>query len=317
MPERPLAAEGLKAKRRLLREQTQRLSAHLRWLSDPALIPSSAVPDPGGDSGRAFAALATWMLAELVAAADRVRDELPWAETFARHRLTSDVEDRVLRAVLEPASRHAPGLFALAEIMASIPAVAQRCGADRPTWGVVARRSERLGALLSRNGSDMQVILRRYLRGTEAGWRNGFGLDPLHLRLDDKLNLVTVVPCGRLIEAARRSIGTHIGPDALKGTCVALGALAPEGQSVFSALWTAYSAGAERLIFPRLDPGSALEEPTPDEDFASRIDAIAQARAAELREGLPAQSWEAARRLIFGPGARACTAGLSSSQALG
>ena len=107
--------------------------------------------------------MARWMVTEVVIAAHRLRHDLSWADAVERHHVPPELQAIVRGSVLESVTRYGPGIIALAEIVASTPALAVRDGAMRSDWPVIAHRSQDLGERLSCNGTDVQVIIRRYL----------------------------------------------------------------------------------------------------------------------------------------------------------
>jgi hypothetical protein len=295
---------ALGAKRALLRQQTELLGQDLPWLSVPNRIPDEAI-GPAGESRdipyQCFA-LATWMLVEVVRAAMGVQDRLSWAATLDRHKVPLVLQSRVRRAVLEPTSRHAPGLFAMSEIVAVVPAVAMRESVPPSGWGAIAQRAEKFAARISRDGSDLHVLIRNYLRRPPGSTDGRRELDPTLLRVDAETGVTSVTPIHMLISTAKTAIAQRIGP--ASGVCAALLAKAPAcpyaaaaPTTMYGALWSAYAAAADRLIFQRADlrrmeiPGQA----EPDPHFAAALDALARCRASELRLGHPAQTWQAAR----------------------
>jgi hypothetical protein len=293
------------AKRALLRQQTQLLGEQLTWLSDPSKIPAEALGSSAkyGDLPEQCFNLAIWLLAEIVRAANSVQHELSWEETFDQYEVPSELKPRVLRAVLEPASRHAPGIFAISEIVAAAPVMATRESIPLNGWGHIARSTEKFGAKISWDGSDLQVLIRNYLRkppeATEYSYQRV--LNPALLRLDGETGVTSVTPIDDLISAAKAAITEHIRP--AKGVCVAMLAKAPvcdHAATMYGAIWSAYAAAANRLIFPNIDLRGADIPPQagPDPNFATVLDALARQRAAEWARGYPAKIWQAARHDI-------------------
>jgi hypothetical protein len=298
---RPEAA-ARNARRALLRKQSELLGAELAWLQAPDRIPEGAVGD-GSDLHGAYFRLAAWILQEVVAAAHRVRDRLPWSETMERYAVDRQDAERVLRAVLEPTSRHAPGILAMAEIAAAAVVVAARDGVARPGWACATRSAERFAAALSCDGTDVQALIREYLRKPAEAPARPPEFDPALLRFDAGAGLATVTPLAELLDSARVAVAGAIQPP--RGVCVALQAPAPTRASesedgaranMFSAIWTAYAAAAERLILPQasLDPSTAPACASPDPLYRAALEALAQDRATAIREGRSAQAWCAA-----------------------
>ena len=218
------------------------------------------------------------MLVEMIQAADALRHELDWEGALARHHVAADLRDRVWGPVLDPASRHAPGIFAMAEIVALVPALAARAGIARGQWGQIARRAQRFGALLSQDGTQVQVMIRAYLRVADADAAALRALDPARMRLDRRTGITSVTPIADLRRAARALARAHHGDP--HGVCVALQAMAPGGTTMFAALWNAYAAAADRLILAHLavDPACIPPQEAPDPDFAPALAAIARRR---------------------------------------
>src|SRR5689334_10692561 len=118
-------ASELNAKRALLKQQTELLGAELPWLSDPSRIPAEALgPAQSDDLAEQCFNLGTWVLVEVVGAANSVQQRLTWEETLDYYKVPVELQERILRAVLEPTSRHAPGILAMCEIVAATPVVA-------------------------------------------------------------------------------------------------------------------------------------------------------------------------------------------------
>ena len=282
------AWRAIQARRALLREQLERAAARLPWLSDPSLIPDTAIVPfvEDGEVELAAFSLAAWMLMETVRVADDVNQQLAWREAFERYRVPYGMQDPVVRSILLPAARHAPGLFAMAEIVSVVPALAHRAAIPRDRWGAVLAASLPLVRQLAFGNTVMQVLLRCYLgRAAASGETRGVrSLDPARLRLDDAGGLTTATPIEALLHAARRAAersGYHyVAP------CVAMAAhLAGEGVgpakgSVFDAFWTVWTIASDRLLFCRYDPSRApaCSEAETDPDFGDALDAIAAKR---------------------------------------
>jgi len=73
-----------------------------------------------------------------------------------------------------------------------------------------------------------------------------------------------------------------------------------DAETVYGAIWSAYAAAADRLIFAHIDTTALPVEPLAgrDPDFARAMDALARKRASEWREGYPGKIWQAAREEI-------------------
>lgn len=281
---------AIQARRALLRQQTRLLGPRLAWLADPELIPeyavdSSIAPD---DVHLAAFSLAGWMLIEIVEAADQVHRALDWEQAFERFRVAPRLQESVSRAVLCPASRHAPGLFAVAEIISVIPMVAGRSGLARDRWRDIADRSQDFGAMLAHDGTAVQILVRNYLSRPETpAGRSVRSLDPAGLRLDENGGLTTVTPLADLLSAARDAAARH--NEAYHATCVALQASAPDGTratSMFGAIWSSFAHAANRLVFPRVDLGhdSVPPEAGPDPGYAQALDRLAAQRGEVLAQ---------------------------------
>jgi hypothetical protein len=300
--------DAVRARRALLRQQTEYLGRELAWLVEPDLIPAAAVDGAvkPGDTRMAAFSLAGWMLIQIVQAADRVRHKLDWQKALDTYQVASHLRDSVWRAVLNPTSRYAPGIFAIAELVSVIPVVATRAAVLRNEWCGVARRAERFGASLSRNGSYVQVLIRSYLSVREsASVLRGFrSLDPALLRLDGETGISTVTPLDELLAAAAKAVTRHIGP--ARGVCVALQAPAPEypdtpdSPTMFGAIWSAYAAAAERLVFPHFDAiATAIpRQAPPDADFALALDHLASRRRDEVAQGASAEAPPAVEQIM-------------------
>ena len=245
-------------------------------------------------------ALAAWMLDEVVKAAGRVQPRLKWDQVLGRRPLPSDLEARVVRAVLEPLSRHAPGILAMSEIVAAVPAVAARHGVAPSKLEAIAQRAATFAVHLAQSGTDVQVLVRNYLALPAATSASPAPrvLDPALLTLGPEMALTTITPVEELLSLAKAAVQRHIGP--AQGVCVALRARAPShvGVSMFDAIWSAYTAAAARLIFVHIDACevSLLPVASPDPNAAAALDALARRRAADLRCGVSAQAWVAARK---------------------
>jgi hypothetical protein len=296
------------ARRALLKQQTELLGEELPWLFKPGKIPPEAVGSlaDGGWVEQCFN-LATWVLAEVAQAANSIQDKLLWEEIFDHHKVTLELRPRVRRSVLEPVSRHAPGIFAMCEIVAATPVVATRESLPLSDWGTIARRTEKLGVKISRDGTDLQVLIRNYLRKPPqtTSFPNRRVLDSALLKLDDEASLTSVTPIDDLVSVAKTAVAEHIRPP--QGACVALLANAPVCEhsstttaTMYGAIWSAYAAAANELIFPNvnLSKGEIPTQAEPDPHFAIMIDALAKHRAEEWRLGYPAKIWGAAREEI-------------------
>jgi hypothetical protein len=299
----------LNAKRALLRQQTQLLGEKLPWLSDPRKIPVEALGDSDESSDLPYQCsnLAAWVLMEVVLAADSVQQQLSWEYTFDHYRVPSTLEPRILRAVLEPTSRYAPGIFAMSEIVAVTPVVAARASVPRNGWESIARKAEKFGARISCDGSHLQVLIRNYLGQPPqtAITIKQRVLDPALLRLDDDLGISTVTPIDDLVSAAKTAVTENIGP--AHGVCVAMLAKAPARKhalagavNMYGAIWSAYTAAVDRLIFStaEIEIAEIPEQRGPDPRFVDAIDALARLRAAALRDNYPSKIWQAAQNEI-------------------
>lgn len=301
--------DAIRARRALLREQTGLLGARLPWLADPALIPPEAVDaSVAADDVRLAAfSLAGWMLIECVQAAQHVNGALHWQQAMDGFHVAPGLQASVARSVLCPAAKHAPGLFAIAEIMAVVPLLASRCGLPRERWHGIARRGEAFGALLARDGTAVQVLLRNYLYRPASGVpATGLrSLNPACLRLDEATGLSTVTPLGELLAAARTAAARHY--DAPAAICVALQAPAPQlpgdagAATMFGAIWGAFAAAADRLVFPRFDPRgvSIPAQAAPDPAHAQTLECIASQRQEALAQAA-AQPYPPAVERILG-----------------
>lgn len=295
---------AIQARRALLREQTARVGRRLPWLTDPQLIPDEAVDASVGADDVPLSAfsLAAWMLIQVLHSAQQEQDTLDWGRAMAG--VAPGLQASVQRSVLCPAAKYAPGLFAIAEIVAVVPAVAFRSEAAPARWRGIAHRAQAFGALLARDGTGVQVLLRHYL-ARPADDPAGCGLRALHpacLRLDDALGLTTVTPLDDLLAAARQATLRHDG--CTQGVCVALQAPAPHGcagGSMFGAIWSSFADAAARLVFPRFDP----QRPpipacaAPDGRHAEILDRLAAGRGAQLRKAA-AQPWPPAAERVLG-----------------
>lgn len=297
MPEQ--AFDLVRARRALLRQQTELLGPQLPWLAVPARIPPHAVDASVGPQDVRLAAfsLAAWMLIELVQAAGRINHALDWGVVMDRHGVAPRQRESLSLAVLSPLSRHAPGLFAIAEILSVLPAVAERAQVPRAHWSALARRSEAFGAQLARDGTGVQVLVRSYLGRSEGGLRC---LDPARLRIDAATGLATVTPIGDLLAAARDAARHYQGP--AHGVCVALQAAAPGagGASMFGAIWASFADAAARLVFPRFDPQACAIPPqaAPDPDCAQALERLAVQRHAEVARAAACPYPPAAERIL-------------------
>ncbi len=286
---------AIRARRALLREQTTLLGPRLGWLADPTRIPAHAIDAsvPPHDVQLAAFSLAAWMLLEMVQSADQFYQALEWEQAFERFHVAPELQTSVIRSVLCPAARHAPGLFAIAEIIAVIPKVASRDGVPPDGWCEIARRSEAFGAMLAHDGTAVQVLMRSYL----SGWDEHADasalriLDPSKLKLDPVTGITTVTPIEDLLHASRAATARH--NDSYHATCVALQAPAPEGArrpvgttSMFDAVWSSFADAASRLVFPRfhLEHDTARPAAEPDLICTETLDRLAANRRADLAE---------------------------------
>jgi hypothetical protein len=282
----------IQARRALLREQLERVASQLPWLSDPSLIPETAIAPLVGDGDIELAAfsLAAWMLVEILRGADEVNLELGWRQAFERNCVPASLQDSVARAVLLPAARHAPGLFAMAEIVCVIPKLSVREGIPAEDWSEIVERSGNFASRFALGNTAMQVMLRCYLshkKFAEDG-RAVRSLDPAKLRLDEEMSLTTVTPLNTLLQsahrAAERSGYGYVAP------CVAISAHTTDtvsgrsSHSVFDAIWSCWVHTADRLVFSRFDPSldAAWIRAKEDADHESEFDSIAAQRRAML-----------------------------------
>ena len=297
------------AKRALLRQQTQLLGERLTWLSDPGIIPTHALGDSakGKDLPYQCFNIAAWMLMEVVLAADSVQQQLSWQDIFDQYKVPPTLEPRILRTVLEPTSRYAPGIFAMCEIVAVAPAVAARASIPRGGWEAIAGKSEKFGAKISCDGSHLQVLIRNYLSNHEqtATRVKPRVLDPALLRLDDDLGITTVTPIDDLVMAAKAAITKNIEP--ARGVCVAMMAKAPSSErgaaeptSMYEAIWSAYTSAVGRLVFSNaeIEMAEITAQCGPDPRMMEVMDLLARDRAAALRANFPSQIWAAAQNDI-------------------
>jgi hypothetical protein len=179
--------------------------------------------------------------------------------------------------------------------------VAARDGVPRDDWDGAVGSAERFAAAISCDGTDVQALLRGYLRKPAAAPARAPELNPALLRFDAEGGLATVTPLEDLLSAARAAVAAHIGEP--RGVCVALQApargRAPEARaetSMFSAIWWASPAAASRLILPRvkIDRAAVPARSPPDSRFRVAMEALARERAMALHQGLSAQAWRAA-----------------------
>jgi hypothetical protein len=277
------------AQRVLLRRQAELLLERLPWLRDPDRIPGLD-GDPEMDSSTGCYELARWMVSDIVVTAHRAGDELPWDETLRQHRVPVDAHASVRRVVLESVTRYGPGIVALAEIVASVPVVAVRSGAPRSDWPRIAARSRHLGLQLSRDRTDVQVVIRRYLRGPPQAPQPTIAmLDAGLLRLDESGGVTSVTPIDELVLGARETVRTHVGPQT--GICLARlvrrggDNRGMSGETMFDAVWAAFVHAATRHLFSRI-VAARLEIPDQrarDRHAKHALDRLARERAAELR----------------------------------
>ena len=281
------------ARRALLRQQTELIGPRLPWLADPARIPDDAIASSVAHDDIHLAAfsLAGWMLIEFVRAANHVHLALDWERAIEQFEVAPRLHESVARAVLAPASRHAPGLFAIAEIISVVPKVASRAGLRRDRWPEVAARAQAFGSALARDSTAVQVLIRSYLSRTESSddHRGLRALNAAWLRLDDVTGLTTVTPVETVLAAAREAAARH--GHSYHATCVALQARAPEALAgtigtMFGAIWSSFTHAADRLVFPRFNPDrdSVPPEAGPDAACAATLESL----AAQRREVLSA-----------------------------
>jgi hypothetical protein len=267
------------ARRALLRQQTEFIGPRLPWLADPSRIPDEAIassiePD---DIHLAAFSLASWMLIEIVRVADQVQPALDWEGAVARYEVAPRLQESVARAVLSPASRYAPGLFAIAEIVSVVPAIASRAGVPRDLWLGIAQRCQAFGAQLARDNTAVQVLLRSYLGRADVGddLHDVRVFDPARLRLDEATGMTTTTPLETLLEAARKAAAGE--GHAYHAACVAMQAPSPvapagtEAPNMFGAIWLSFAHAADRLVFPRFDPRRAAVPPEAAPDPACEI----------------------------------------------
>jgi hypothetical protein len=289
-----LLPSAIHAKRALLRQQTQLLGNELSWLREPDSIPREALgssADSGALPAQCFH-LAAWMVREIALAANRLCPKLDWESAFDTYGVTTEQKLRIKRAVLEPVTRYAPGMIALSEIVAVTPLVTTRASVRRAEWGRVARLAEGFGAKISCDGTNVQLVIRNYLRDTTDAtvWRSTPVLDSALLKLDDETGVSSVTPIDDLISTARVAVIEHLGP--ATGMCVAMQARAPVCDHVhatpatmYGAIWTAYVAAVERLVFPNIDLSGVVIRPQagPDPHVPAAMDRLARERAADLK----------------------------------
>jgi hypothetical protein len=289
-----LLPSAIHAKRALLRQQTQLLGNELPWLGDPDCIPIEALGSSAhsGDLPDQCFHLAAWMVGEIVLSANRLHPKLDWENAFELYDVPAEQKLLIKRAVLEPVTRYAPGMIALAEIVAATPLVSTRACVDHAKWGCIARLAEGFGAKISCDGTDVQVVIRNYLRDTDhaSTSRATPVLDSALLKLDDETGVSSVTPIHDLVSIARAAVIEHLG--SATGMCVAMHARAPvcdhapgRPTTMYGAIWTAYVAAVERLVFPNVDLSRVVIRPQagPDPHVAAVMDRLARERAADLK----------------------------------
>jgi hypothetical protein len=297
-------SNAVRSRRALLREQTQLIGEELEWLEKPAIISRDAVglSDETDEAGNAYLRVAAWILLQIVRAAHNVQHKLHWEETFDRYHVTPKIQERIRAAVLEPTSRYGPGILAMAEIVAVAPLLAERERVPRVEWGTIARKAENFAVRISCDGSEVQVLLRQYLSRPSVIEKPAqrMVLDEALFQLDDTFGFSTVTPIDDLVMVAANVVTKYIRP--AEGACVAMYAKSPPSlltqaapvSTMYGAIWSAFSALAERFIFPQIAIEAIKLRPkaSPDVDYALRLEDLAQRRASELRTGNPKRSWQ-------------------------
>lgn len=238
----------------LLREQMAEFGDQITWLSDPSLIPESAVyayPDRN-----LYASLASWMVHDLVSWSAATQHKLNYRDVFEKYELPGphrvDVREKVGEEAL---NAYNPGLMAMAEIHEATPSVATREGIEGPEqWSEVASDARRFGVELARKGTLTQALLRNYFSSETApgAYKD---LDPAKLVIVEG-GLTSTTPVHDLLEIAREANDRARGPEnnsdrscpALYTTIKGLG-----GITMFNAIWDAYGACVDTYITPHIE----------------------------------------------------------------
>jgi hypothetical protein len=277
------------ADRMLQMEQLRRFGDQISWLSDPDGVGEQALGPSmhGGSLGQQCMYLANNMLVEVVDWSAATERGLPWAETFERYELSNPGRVALRSRYRDSVEKHAPGIRAMAEHVIAATYVAARGGAPQEAWEPVAANSRHLGNKMSRGGTTLQMVVRKYLwgkdsvdvgNGTVALW------DPAKLKLDAQTGITTVNPIDDLVRTTRARLDAIYPSDARRygsGVCRALqvGSLVPqEGTlTIYDDFWLAYTAVVARLVHPRHDipAGTVPTQRKPDNNrrLVAKLDA--------------------------------------------
>lgn len=258
------------ASRALQREQMSEFGTQLEWLMDPGKIPEAAIQSREGMQantlGEQCTLLAYWMAQDVAKWSQGNERNLSYADTFDNYgvpvHLRPYVRDRLRGGAMRA---YAPGIVAMAEMVAVVPIIANREGVDDKNWSATALESRKFGRKISLDGTSTQFIVREYLRGSNEPGEDHYvrSLNPAKLKLDTETGITTVTPLEDIIKVTQEEfdrLGREIFVNnTSSGVCVALQAKAPRvtGQqgcprkdTMFDAMWGAYVQAADRLIYP-------------------------------------------------------------------
>lgn len=277
------------ANRDLQREMLNRFAGDLTWINDPEQIPAAAIGDPADNLGLVdrHYHLGSWVLDRFSEWVVNSQAKLSFAETFEKYELPNNYRVHIReRMLLRPEVIYFPGIQGMADVASAAPLVAARNGIGAEGWGEVAKDSSKFGAAISRDGTEVQFLVRTYLvrepseRDGKLSRRNF--LDPSMMKLDDETGITTVTPIPELISIAKNALrqDPEIPEPLAHEVCLALQTKSPteEAKIMFDATWFAYVAAAERLIYPlfEFEPDEIPAEAPPDPDVKANISASTQ-----------------------------------------
>ena len=265
------SGNGITARRDLHREQMTEQAHELAWLKDPGLIPEAALrykDVPEDIAGRCLN-ISRWMIDRLADWAAAGHARLGLLETFEKHALSNEERVHVRQVFQEQAEySYGPGIAAMSEIFAAVPAVATREGVPRTGWLTIASQAREFGSQYARSGTVVQSLARGYLDGRPI--IIGKRLDPAKLTLDAETGITSVTPIGRIVSDAEKVVDQYLTPQEHSGVCVAMQAnpRGLESLTMWGAVWDAFGSATERFIYPLEHPiAEGIPQPDqPDED---------------------------------------------------
>lgn len=261
-----------------------RFGDELAWITNPDSV---GIEDLGDVTGTTLPEqcfyLAEWMVNNIAQWTARTQSKINWAAIFGKYNPPIDYRVAIRdKARIKGANVYSPGILAMSEMVAVTPYIAARDGAPKAAWEEIAAESRKFGAAISRDGTDFQLLIRKYLHSDEKSERVPAleFLDPAKLKMDAETGLTTVTPLETMMAITRARFNKRRNPaddPHSSGVCVALQAKAPttceHARTMFDATWLAYTSIAARLIFPNfeVDPKTVPAQEEPDKNFEAAV----------------------------------------------